>query len=269
MEYTDRYIKELFESCKTQSEVIEKLGYKKNGSGWRLVRKLAKQISLNLNVYGRNATFLTKEKYNENPKVCKCCGKELTYEQRGNNFCSHSCSAKINNLNRKHNTNTKRKISETLQLRNQKNNGLIKDYNEKTINKICLNCGKILTEAQKYNKFCSHRCSTDYHYNELIKRWLNGENFTKGGHQIPSFIKKYLLNIHNSKCEKCGWGEEHPITHTVPLEVHHIDGDCTNNHIENLQLLCPNCHSLTENFGSLNKNSKRFHRKKSNVKKTK
>ena len=39
--------------------------------------------------------------------------------------------------------------------------------------------------------------------------------------------------------------------------MHHIDGDCTNNKMENLQLLCPNCHSLTSNFGSLNKNSKR------------
>ena len=32
--------------------------------------------------------------------------------------------------------------------------------------------------------------------------------------------------------------------------MHHIDGDCTNNKMENLQLLCPNCHSLTSNFGS-------------------
>lgn len=44
--------------------------------------------------------------------------------------------------------------------------------------------------------------------------------------------------------------------------MHHIDGDCTNNKIENLQLLCPNCHSLASKFGSLNKNSKRFHRSK-------
>lgn len=45
----------------------------------------------------------------------------------------------------------------------------------------------------------------------------------------------------------------------MPLEVHHIDGNCTNNKEENLQLLCPNCHSLTPNSGSLNKgNSKRY-----------
>ena len=38
--------------------------------------------------------------------------------------------------------------------------------------------------------------------------------------------------------------------------MHHIDGDCTNNKIENLQLLCPNCHSLTSNLGILNKTQK-------------
>ena len=40
--------------------------------------------------------------------------------------------------------------------------------------------------------------------------------------------------------------------------MHHIDGDYTNNKIENLQLLCPNCYSLISNFGSLNKTQKGF-----------
>ena len=44
--------------------------------------------------------------------------------------------------------------------------------------------------------------------------------------------------------------------------MHHIDGDYTNNKMENLQLLCPNCYSLISSFGSLSKNSKRFHRSK-------
>lgn len=34
----------------------------------------------------------------------------------------------------------------------------------------------------------------------------------------------------------------------ITLEVHHIDGDRTNNNEENLQLLCPNCHSYTDNW---------------------
>lgn len=59
----------------------------------------------------------------------------------------------------------------------------------------------------------------------------------------------------------CGWGEENPHTHLIPLQIHHIDGDCTNNKEENLQLLCPNCHSLTETFGGRNENSKRVDRR--------
>jgi predicted HNH restriction endonuclease len=73
-----------------------------------------------------------------------------------------------------------------------------------------------------------------------------------------TFIRNYLLEKYGNKCEKCGWGKENQYTHSVPLEVHHINGDCTNNREENLQLLCPNCHSLTENFGSRNKGSRRY-----------
>jgi DNA-directed RNA polymerase subunit RPC12/RpoP len=40
------------------------------------------------------------------------------------------------------------------------------------------------------------------------------------------------------------------------LEIHHIDGNYLNNTIENLQVLCPNCHSLTLNYKALN-NSER------------
>ena len=49
-----------------------------------------------------------------------------------------------------------------------------------------------------------------------------------------------------SCCEKCGldsW-QGRPI----PLEIHHINGDNTDNRLENLQLLCPNCHALTNNY---------------------
>ena len=47
-------------------------------------------------------------------------------------------------------------------------------------------------------------------------------------------------------CEKCGleqWQGQ-----AIPLEIHHINGDNTDNRLENLILLCPNCHSLTNNY---------------------
>lgn len=81
-------------------------------------------------------------------------------------------------------------------------------------------------------------------------------------HVLTADGKDALMFAPNIPCQFCGWGERNPITGKVPLALHHIDGDCTNNTIGNLQLLCPNCHSLTDNFGSLNKNSKRFHRSK-------
>ena len=70
------------------------------------------------------------------------------------------------------------------------------------------------------------------------------------------------MEQYECKCQKCGWGEKNPYTQTIGLEIHHIDGNCTNNRKDNLELLCPNCHSLTDNYGSLNKVSHRFHRDK-------
>ena len=47
-------------------------------------------------------------------------------------------------------------------------------------------------------------------------------------------------------CEKCGleiWQGQ-----PIPLEIHHVNGDNTDNRLENLLLLCPNCHALTNNY---------------------
>jgi predicted HNH restriction endonuclease len=52
-----------------------------------------------------------------------------------------------------------------------------------------------------------------------------------------------LAKHRGPRCQSCGldvWMGE-PIT----LEVHHLDGDSTNNEEDNLLLLCPNCHALT------------------------
>ena len=48
------------------------------------------------------------------------------------------------------------------------------------------------------------------------------------------------------KCEKCGNTEWQGMP--IPLQVHHVDGNHLNNDVNNLQVLCPNCHALTDNF---------------------
>ena len=122
---------------------------------------------------------------------------------------------------------------------------------------ICENCGKEFILYQSTNgKFCSHKCQQEHRKNEYIKRWKNGEeNGLVGKYTMSGFVRNYLLDKHNQKCQICGWGKANKYTGKVPLQIHHIDGDCTNNKEENLQVLCPNCHSLTENYGSRNKNA--------------
>ena len=75
---------------------------------------------------------------------------------------------------------------------------------------------------------------------------LSIENILVKGGTFQSYkLKKRLFveNLKQPKCEKCGWAE---ITEDgrIPLELHHINGDSQDNRLINLQILCPNCHSL-------------------------
>ena len=135
-----------------------------------------------------------------------------------------------------------------------------KEHFNKGVKKIhkCLNCGKEFYHSNcTKNKFCSNKCNGEYKRKEKIKLWKDNPNDFNDSWSYP-FIRNFLLEKYNFKCQKCGWGEKNEYTNKTPLEIHHIDGDCTNNSEDNLQLLCPNCHSLTENFGRNNKNSKRY-----------
>jgi len=61
-------------------------------------------------------------------------------------------------------------------------------------------------------------------------------------------VRSLLIRENGGKCEICGWGEINPFSGKSPLEMHHKDGDKKNGSRENLQVLCPNCHALTDNF---------------------
>ena len=118
--------------------------------------------------------------------------------------------------------------------------------------KYCLNCGKEISGREKRNNlFCSIECYYEHkktQKEERIKNWSEGNEDGCVGLEknLSDVIREYLLKIHDYKCELCGWGEKNKFTNKIPLEIHHIDGKHINNKRENLQVLCPNCHSLTQ-----------------------
>ena len=176
------------------------------------------------------------KKYYENPKQCKYCGNLLPYNKRLNTFCNSSCSASFNNKTRA------KKLKVQKKLKTQKK---------------CLNCGKILNGKNK--KYCSNNCQKEYEYIQNIKKWKKGEiSGIKGDYGIANFVRKYMLEKANYKCEKCGWNEKNKYSNKIPLEIHHKDGNYLNNSEENLEVLCPNCHSLTSTYKNLNKEGRKI-----------
>ena len=65
-------------------------------------------------------------------------------------------------------------------------------------------------------------------------------------------IRKRLIKegIKEHKCNSCNGTKW--LDNPIPLELHHKDGNHYNHLLENLELLCPNCHTCTDNYGSKN-----------------
>jgi 5-methylcytosine-specific restriction endonuclease McrA len=61
----------------------------------------------------------------------------------------------------------------------------------------------------------------------------------------PRLIEEGLKEARCESCLRRTWQGK-----PVPLDLHHKNGDSKDNRLENLELLCPNCHRLTENWGT-------------------
>lgn len=75
--------------------------------------------------------------------------------------------------------------------------------------------------------------------------------------QTSSTLRKYILlyNLIPYCCAQCGINDEWN-GQKLCLQIDHIDGDRSNNKIDNLRFLCPNCHSQTKTFGTRNRKAK-------------
>ena len=120
-------------------------------------------------------------------------------------------------------------------------------YRKKRSANICLACGKLTYNA----KYCNNICQGNH------KRKIEFDKLQRGEIVSEGTIKRFIFSFRGRKCEECGIGEEwnnRPLT----LQVDHIDGNSDNNSIDNLKILCPNCHTQTHTWcGRNKKNTKR------------
>lgn len=122
----------------------------------------------------------------------------------------------------------------------------------------CRHCGKDLQLPAPY-VYCDNHCQMEHQYHMYVERWLAGLESGHGPqYKLSTYVRRWMSENYGEYCSICGWTERHPVTGRSAVTVHHIDGDVANCRPENLCFLCPNHHSLTENFGALNRgNGKR------------
>ena len=63
-------------------------------------------------------------------------------------------------------------------------------------------------------------------------------------------IRLISAGIKEERCEICNITEWNGLP--VSLELDHIDGDRTNHRLENVRIICPNCHSQTVTYRARN-----------------
>lgn len=183
------------------------------------------QIARKLSITKSQAAYYSKidlDEYNKN----------LAAKRKYENYVCE-LAKKTRNFNQLCKVLGKRPTNETIRL--------LKNILEK--NKV--DYSHFISEPEKYNGFQRKK--------EISELLVNGKVVS------VTHLKERLLNegLKEYKCEKCGRTEWEG--KKIPLQLHHINGDRTDNRLENLQVLCPNCHALTDNYcGKKMKKEKRY-----------
>lgn len=94
----------------------------------------------------------------------------------------------------------------------------------------CLVCGKPIL-AGLHKKTCSRKCS-NINRSGIKYRLGNPKNKVKS----QQALKIRLLETRSKVCERCGYSKYEI------LQIHHKDRNRGNNELDNLELICPNCH---------------------------
>lgn len=111
------------------------------------------------------------------------------------------------------------------------------------------NYGIISKKIKEFNFSINHFSGKSWSKGKILLHGKEIDDYLNNKVKIkPNILKKYLfeLEIKDKSCESCNLNTW--LNNNIPLELHHIDGNNLNNNLENLQVLCPNCHALTDNY---------------------
>lgn len=121
-------------------------------------------------------------------------------------------------------------------------------------------CSKLNMHFNTFKKFAQmYGCYKPNQGNKGVskkKLKIKTQDILDGKH--PQF-QTYKLKIRlidegymKDECSKCGWAGKIDGAKYSNCELNHIDGNRFNHTLSNLELLCPNCHSLTKTYRARN-----------------
>lgn len=180
-------------------------------------------------------------------KKCEYCKKDHDGSYGSGRFCCKKCASGFSTKSKRKEIN--KKVSEKLKGSKPTSGSFKKGYDKRRDRKFWSEeaiqrhkLGSILgcerRKEKNKNQFEHDQLHLQFH--ELYEKYGKGK------------CRQIILKEQNYICNHCGikeWNGK-----PIVLEYHHKDGDNKNNKKENVECICPNCHSQTSTFRNRKRN---------------